>query len=81
MKKTRDFFKNKIKQVEEIENLEKGLELFTRGEHRSTAHFKMVAHFGNPSDYQKMSIERKYNDRFIKLVKEILLEKEEELKK
>lgn len=81
MKKLRDFFKNKNEQVEEIENLEKGLGLFTSSGDWSTAHFEMIAHYGNNSDYQKIRIERKYNDRFIKLVKEILLEKENELKK
>ena len=78
--KLRNFFKKKHAIVEEIENLEKGLELFTRGDNTRTAHFEMVAHYGNTRDYQEIQIEREYNDRFLKLIKEIINEKETKLK-
>ena len=78
--KLRDFFKKKYAIVEEIEELEEGLELFTIGRNTGTAHFEMVAHYGDTRDYQEIPIGREYNDRFISLVKEIIKEKEQMLK-
>ena len=78
--KIRDFFKKKAQILEEIEELEKGLKLFATGDDTRTAHFEMVAHYGDTRCYQEASIGREYNDRFISLVKEIIKEKEQMLK-
>lgn len=77
--KLMNFFKKKNSLVEEIEDLEDGLEIFYKGKDTDTAHFEMVGHYGNNIGYERISISRRHNKRFIALVKEIIKETEQEL--
>jgi len=64
--------------LEEIKSLKKYKELLGN-DRRSAVHFKIAQHYGEVKEYEVININRIYNDRFFKIVDDIIRELEIEL--
>lgn len=75
----REKVKEQYELLTEIESLE---EIVERVDKVCTPiHFKLIDHYSNLSDYDRRDINPEHNNRIVQLLKEIILELEDELKK
>ena len=64
--------------LEEIKEYKKFKSLL-KDKHGDCAHFEFVQHYNIDRDYQRVQISREYNDRFLKLLNDIISELEMKL--
>jgi len=64
--------------LDELKELKKFKEIFSEPDYKSSAHFEFRDHYGGGAN--TVTIKKKHNDRFLELVKTIIIELDEEIK-
>ena len=74
--KTREFYKEKCKQLANLEEMEKGVEAFSSGSDATC--FSISTFYSSVMGAHHYFIDKKHNSRFLELLKQIIEEERKE---